>query len=78
MFKVKNNLAPEIMKKLCTPKISPYDSLIIIRFREKSRFCLAQHWISVQGPKIWNLVRDEIKQSENLNAFKFRNKKVGP
>ena len=53
MFKVKNNIAPEIMKELFAPKTSSYEL----------------------GPKIWDLVSNEIKESESLNAFKFKIKR---
>ena len=34
MFEVKNNIAPETMKELFVPKISPYTFVITIRLRE--------------------------------------------
>ena len=35
MIKVKNNIAPEIIKELFTPKIIPFGLLTTIRFRER-------------------------------------------
>ena len=55
MFKVKNNIAPEIMKEYFAPKMSSYEL----------------------GPKIWDLVPNEIKESESLNGS-IQNQKMGP
>ena len=35
MFKVKNNIAPEIMKEHIAPKMSPFDLCNTIRFRDR-------------------------------------------
>ena len=74
MFKVKNNIAPEIMKELSRPNINPYDlrnSNSFERKRENSdRYGIES--VSYLGSKIWDLVPNEIKQSETLNAFKSR------
>ena len=34
--------------------------------------------VSFLGPKIWDLVSNEIKESESLNAFKFKIKRWIP
>ena len=34
MFKIKNNIAPEIMNELFAPKMSPFNHIIKIRLRE--------------------------------------------
>ena len=65
MFKVKNNIAPEIMKELFAPKTSSY-----VWHGTKS--------VSYLGPKIWDLVPNEIKESESLNGFKFKIKRWVP
>ena len=65
MFKVKNNIAPEIMKELFAPKMSSY-----VWRGTKS--------VSYLGPKMWDLVPNEIKESESLNGFKFKIKRWVP
>ena len=77
MFKVKNNIAPEIMKELFSPKISHYDLRNNNSFKSR-RVNSVWHGtesVSYLGPKIWDLVPNEIKESESLNAFKFKIKR---
>ena len=74
MFKVKNNIAPKIMKELFAPKLSPYDLRNSNSFKRK-RVNSVWHGtesVSYLGPKIWNLVANEIKESESINAFKSK------
>ena len=78
MFKVKNNIAPEIMKELFAPKMSPYDLRNNNSFKRR-RIKSVWHGTeseSYLGPKIWGLVPNEIKESESLNGF--QNQKMGP
>ena len=63
MLKVKNNIALEIMKELLAPKMSLYD------LRNNNSFKI-RRVNSVR--KIWDLVPNEIKEFESLNAFKFK------
>ena len=77
MFKVKNDIAPEIMKELVTPKMSRYylrnnDSL---KGRKVNSAWHGTESVSYLGPNIWDLVHNEIKESESLNAFKLEFKK---
>ena len=74
MFKAKNNIAPEVMKELFVPKINLYDVRNNNSFQRRR---VNSVWngiesVSYVGPKIWDLVRTEIKKSECLNAFKFK------
>ena len=80
MFKVQNNFAPEIMKKLFAPKRSPYDLRNSNSFRRKKVNCVwdGTDSVSYLGPKILELVPNEIKESESLNAFKFKIKRWIP
>ena len=74
MFKVKNNIAPEIMKQLFAPKMRCYDFRNSNSFK-RSRVNSVWHGtgsMSYLGPKIWYLVPSEIKESESLNAFTFK------
>ena len=78
MFKVKSNIASEIIKE--APKMSPYDLRNNKSFKRK-RVNSVQHNTesgSYLGPKIWDLVPDEIKKSESLNALKFKIKRCIP
>ena len=74
MFKVKNNIAPEIMKKLFAPKMSSYDLRNNDSFKRR-RVNSVWHGtesVSYLGPKVWDLVPNEIQNSESLNGFKFK------
>ena len=80
MFKVKNNIAPEIMKELFAPKMSSYDLRNNDSFQRRS---VNSVWhgtesVSYLGPKVWDLVPNEIKESESLNGFKFKIKRWVP
>ena len=80
MFKVENNIAPEIMKELFAPKMSSYDLRNKNPFK-KRRVKSVWHGtesVSYLGPKIWDLVPNEIKESESLNGFKFKIKRWVP
>ena len=80
MFKVKNNIAPEIMKERFAPKMSSYDlrnNNSFKRRRVKSVWHGTES-VSYLGPKIWDLVPNEIKESESLNDFKFKIKRWVP
>ena len=80
MFKVKNNIAPEIMKELFAPKMSSYDlqnNNSFKRRRVKSVWHSTE-LVSYLGPKIWDLVPSEMKESESLNGFKFEIKSWAP
>ena len=77
MFKIKNNVAPEIMKELFAPKMSPYYLRNSNSFKRRR---VNSVWHSTEsesylGPKIWDLIPNEIKESEFLNAFKFKMKR---
>ena len=80
MFKAKDNIAPEIMKKLFAPKMSSYDLRNNDSFKRR-RVNSVWHGtesVSYLGPKIWDLVPNEIKESESLNGFKFKIKRWVP
>ena len=72
MFKVKNNIALEIMEELFVPKMSPYDLRNNNSFRRR-RVNSVWHGtesVSYLGPKIWNLV-----PSESFNLSMLSNSK---
>ena len=75
MFKVKNNAAPETMKeRTFPPKMSPYDLRNNNSFKRRRANSVwhGTESVSCLGPKIWDLVPNEIKESVSLNAFKFK------
>ena len=77
MLKVKNNIAPEIIKELFAPKVSPYELRNNNSFKRR-RVNSVWHGtesVSYLGPKIWDLVPIETKESESLNGFKFKIKR---
>ena len=74
MFKVKNNIAPEIMKELFAPKVSHYDLHNNNSFKRRRVYFVwhGTKLVSYLGLKIWDLVPNEVKESESLNGFKFK------
>ena len=80
IFKVKNNIATEIMKELFAPKMSPYDLRNNNSFKRRiiNFVWHGTELVFYLGPKIWNFVPNEIKESESLNAFKFKIKRWVP
>ena len=80
MFKIKNNIAPEIMKELFASKTSPYDLRNNNSFKRRRVKSVSRGTESVcyLGPKIWDLVPNEIKESESLSDFKFKIKRWIP
>ena len=80
MFKVKNNIALEIMKELFAPKMSSYDLRNNNSFKRRivNSVWHGTESVSYLGPKIWDLVSNEIKESESLSGFKFKIKRSVP
>ena len=80
MFKVKNNIAPEIVKKLFERKMSPSDlrNNNLFKRRRVNSVWHGTESVSSLGPNIWDLVPIEIKESEPLNGFKFKIKRWVP
>ena len=78
MFQVRNNVAPEIMKGLFVPKISPYDlgNNNSFKRRRVNSVWHGTESVSYLGLKIWDRVLNEIKQT--LNVFKFKIKSCVP
>ena len=63
MFKVKTNIASEIMKELFAPKMSPYGLRNNNSFKRKNSVLHGTESVSYLGPKIWDLALNEIKES---------------
>ena len=80
MFKVKNNIAPEIMKELFAPTMSPYDLRNNNSFKRRrvNSVWHGTELVSYLVPNLWDLVPNEIKESNSLSAFKFKIKRWIP
>ena len=80
MFKISNNLSPEIVKEIFQEGIVPHN------LRSENSFASRQvnsvyhdtESISFLGPEILELVPLQLKESENINTFKRRVKKRVP
>ena len=80
MFKISNNLSPDIVKEIFRNRIVPYN------LRHNNSFMIRQvhtvyhgtESLSFLGPKIWEQVPQEIKDSENIDLFKRQIKKWTP
>ena len=80
IFKISNNLSPNIVKEIFQERFVPNN------LRRNNSFASRQvnsvyhgtESLSFLGPKIWDLVPLEIKESENVNIFTSRIKKWTP
>ena len=73
MFKIHRGLSPEILRETFVPKTSSYN-LRRNHTSEKRKVhsvCYGTESLSLLGPKIWDLVPVELKQSEALYSFKL-------
>ena len=78
MFKIKNDLSPEIMTELFEQRNEHHYNL-----RNNVHFITPQirtvyhgsESISFLGPKIWNILPDRLKNATSLEAFKIQIKK---
>ena len=81
MFKIKNDLSPEIMTELFEQRNEHHYNL-----RNNLHFITPQirtvyhgsESISFLGPKIWNILPDRMKNATSLEAFKIQIKKWKP
>ena len=74
IFKIHRGLNPEILRERFVPKTSSYNVRRNDTF-EKRKVHSVYHGtesLSFLGPKIWNLVPVELKQSETLYSFKLK------
>ena len=71
IIKIKNNMAPEILNETLQNRTSSYN------LRKNSSFYVRKvhsvyhgtESLSFLGPKIWELVPEDIKQQKSLNIF---------
>ena len=80
MFKVSNNLSPDIVKEIFVERTIPYNLRNDSNFvpRHVNSVYHGTESLSYLGPKIWEQVLSELKRSENLNSFKTQIKKWTP
>ena len=74
MFKISKNLSSEIVKEIFQERIASYNLRSNNSFtshRVDSIYHCTES-LSFLGPKIWEIVPLEIKESENKNIFKSR------
>ena len=72
MYKVVNNIAPTIVSELFSFSNVNYYLRSGSQFHQQSPKTVwnGQETISYLGPKIWNMVPDEMEQKSSLFAFK--------
>ena len=81
MFKVKMGMSPEIARDVFQQRTIPHHN-----FRHQSDFRIpfvrtvyyGSESTSCLGPKVWDIVPNEIKQAKSLNSFKEAIKKWRP
>ena len=80
MFKISNNLSPDIVKEIFQKRIVPYNLRSENSFmsRQVNSLYHGTESLSFLGPKIWEQVPQEIKESENIAIFKSKIKKWTP
>ena len=80
LYKVKTNIAPEIVKDIFNTQDSTYNlrSGNSFRLGNINTVFYGQESITFLGPKIWALVPPEIKNSKSLNEFKNKIKTWSP
>ena len=74
MLKIHKGLSPEILRETFVSKTSSYNFLRNDTF-EKRKVHSVYHGtesLLFLGPKIWDLVPVELKQSETLHSFKLK------
>ena len=80
MFKISNNLSPDIVKEIFQKRIVPYNLCSENSFmsRQVNSVYHGIESLSFLGPKIWEQVPQEIKEPENIAIFKSKIKKWTP
>ena len=75
MYKVKNNLGPKAMQEIFKPSIRGRNEWILPQVRTVNR---GLETIRYRGPKTWELVPTDIKDSKSLSLFKTKIKNWKP
>ena len=74
MFKSYRGLSPKILRETFVSKTSSYNLRRNYTFEKRQAHSVYHGTESLLflGPKIWDLVPVDLKQSENLDSFKFK------
>ena len=75
MYKIKNGLSPDIMADLFDIKTRGSSDFVIPQVKTVNR---GIETIRYRGPLTWELVPDDIKESESLSIFKDKIKSWKP
>ena len=75
MYKVKHNLCPKPFQELFTPSIRGKNEWVIPRVKTVNK---GLETIRYRGPKTWEIVPEEIKNSKSLPVFKDKIKDWKP
>ena len=71
MFKVKNDILPNVLGEFITKRDLSYNLRNPSEFQgdevSTTRYCAES--IRILGPKIWHFIPNDIKESESLNKF---------
>ena len=80
IFKIRNNIAPEFLNEIFQERSVHYNLRGNNRFRSRRANSVyhGTESLAFLGPKIWDLVPDEIKTSENIYIFKNKIKRWVP
>ena len=80
MFKIRRGLSQEILRKTFVPKTSSYNLRRNDTFEKRKLHSVSHSTESLLflGPKIWDLVPAELKQSKTLYSFKLKTKNWVP
>ena len=80
MFKISNNMSPEIVTEIFEKRENSYNfrNNKTFRRRQVNSVYHGTESLSFLGPKIWDLLPLEIKKSESLAIFKSKIKKWIP
>ena len=75
MFKVKHNLAPEIMTEAFRLKTRSFNTKSKSEFQRRNvkTVIYGSENLSSLGPQIWGLIHIELRNLTSLNAFKSKN-----
>ena len=79
VFKVVHKISPEIMNEVFPlNKIQKYNSKNIFETTNVRTVSCATETVSFLGPKIWNIIPNDIKQAATLQEFKHKIRKWKP
>ena len=80
MYKIENNLSPSIMSTVFPRCLIPYNLRSVHKFETSNvrTVHFGTETISSRGPKIWQMLPDQIKGAKGLTEFKNKIKRWEP